>query len=1110
MCKHHFELYINFEKQILQLQGPSFLDAWSDGNSMDGSCSESWGKRKEKNKRKERREINLKDPPPQVSTQQYLHLHPQDRRDVPAERPAVHCKCANIILNYILTLKSRYCSSKGPASLMPGVMETAWMALADPKTVVTFLRRDQRSTVNVQTSFLNYILTLKSRYCSSKGPASLMPGVMETAWMALAVKLRAKKKRKETKEKKGREINLKDPPPQVSTQQYLHLHPQDRRDVPAERPAVHCKCANIILNYILTLKSRYCSSKGPASLMPGVMETAWMALAVKLRAKKKRKETKEKKGREINLKDPKTVVTFLRRDQRSTVNVQTSFLNYILTLKSRYCSSKGPASLMPGVMETAWMALAVKLRAKKKRKETKEKKGREINLKDPPPQVSTQQYLHLHPQDRRDVPAERPAVHCKCANIILNYILTLKSRYCSSKGPASLMPGVMETAWMALAVKLRAKKKRKETKEKKGREINLKDPPPQVSTQQYLHLHPQDRRDVPAERPAVHCKCANIILELYINFEKQILQLQGPSFLDAWSDGNSMEGSFVRIAFGREDARRCSMTSWFMRCTRVPFAVSSLLPRCCCCCLFLFLSTFVSAASISIVVDYWRHFMKFQCLSKRPLTNAGTFLLSSHLQASIFVLGGCSRLVKEQARYTATVAKKAHSTVSRRMYSFHVAARPLLRPPTTASHSISVLWCSYRGITLQRTPARHQAGAGMSGGHSDGDPSSFLKAMDVETKARGFDGTYAMAEKLARAQEDLAQRLPHLKAYAGDGGDCCGGDHTYLQHINDSEGAAADGSAGVPVPATGLMSSGIPAPATPHHGASIERLLVESTIESIRSSAAHLSTPKGAAHRGIQRLLDYNKQWAVEVSRCNPTYFADLATEQKPEYLWIGCSDSRVPANEIVGLHPGDVFVHRNIGNIFSLSDLNCLSALQFAVDCLKVEHVIVAGHYKCGGVTAAMQGQKLGLTEHWIMQVTDIKNRWWHRVVGEIPEASHLNVLCELNVLEQLSHVVSCCIIQRRWNELNAMDDGPDMEDKAHIRVSKEYTQNHRIYSHTASTARVFSKAAKPVDVEVHGWVYSLDDGMLRPLLRLTRHCNIEKEVNKAREAIFIRYSSG
>lgn len=442
--------------------------------------------------------------------------------------------------------------------------------------------------------------------------------------------------------------------------------------------------------------------------------------------------------------------------------------------------------------------------------------------------------------------------------------------------------------------------------------------------------------------------------------------------------------------------------------------------------------------------------------------------------------------------------------------------------------------------------------------------------MDLHTKITGFGGTYAMTEKAAALQEKTFSFTPPAN-FVSSVSSCCSpasrkkmeADHfsdatsrcfhegdiappdslkksvthektvlsvphvprpimpaPLLPRIAHQEVAAQVEeamSSGVSAAASNTSASSSSSSASLHakrsgglSNGSIEEILAKRDIESIKGSSALKSRPKGSSHRGVQRLLDYNKQWAAEVSRFNPTYFSDLASEQKPEYFWIGCSDSRVPANEIVGLHPGDVFVHRNIGNIFSLSDLNCLSALQFAVDSLKVEHVIVAGHYKCGGVTAAMQNQKLGLTEHWIMQVTDIKNRWWQRIINEVPECDHLNVLCELNVIEQLYHAVSCCVIQRRWKQLDALEKACDMDEKSQILVRDSYAKHHPIFerNHCSTTARVFSKIEKPVDVEVHGWVYGLDDGLLRPLLRITRHCNIEKVVNDAREAVFVRYA--
>lgn len=304
----------------------------------------------------------------------------------------------------------------------------------------------------------------------------------------------------------------------------------------------------------------------------------------------------------------------------------------------------------------------------------------------------------------------------------------------------------------------------------------------------------------------------------------------------------------------------------------------------------------------------------------------------------------------------------------------------------------------------------------------------------------------------------------------------------------------------------------------------MQRFLAQNTLHSIRRSMARDQAADAAAekalmasstmrtrlephsgYRGVQALLDYNKQWAAEVTRFNPRYFVELAKEQRPEYLWIGCSDSRVPANEVIGLHPGDVFVHRNIGNLFSLSDLNCLSALQFAVDCLKVRHIIVAGHYKCGGVTAAMCGDNLGLTDHWIMQVTDIKNKWWDRAMAEVAEEHRLSLLCELNVLEQLNHVVSCRVVQRRWRAQNASDRYHGRTEQS-VHVSPQYAAAH--LSKQAIRSNLPPKAAATEqELEVHGWVYSLDDGMLRPLLSLTRHSNVKQEMSNAFEALFIRY---
>ncbi|EPY19342.1 carbonic anhydrase [Strigomonas culicis] len=237
--------------------------------------------------------------------------------------------------------------------------------------------------------------------------------------------------------------------------------------------------------------------------------------------------------------------------------------------------------------------------------------------------------------------------------------------------------------------------------------------------------------------------------------------------------------------------------------------------------------------------------------------------------------------------------------------------------------------------------------------------------------------------------------------------------------------------------------------------------------------------PRGS---GIQPLLDFNKQWAAEVEQLNPDYFTSLAKQQKPQYLWIGCSDSRVPANEIVGLYPGDIFVHRNIANVVCNSDLNALAVLQYAVQCLKVEHVIVTGHYNCGGVTAALNDTRIGLADHWILHVKAVKKRHWRRMAAEIPKRYHLDALCELNVLAQVENVVETHLIQQIWRDQNA-------EDSAALRESRK-SRN------------------KPEDeVEIHGWVYGLADGHVHPLLSLSRHSNAERCLADATAALFSRY---
>lgn len=189
----------------------------------------------------------------------------------------------------------------------------------------------------------------------------------------------------------------------------------------------------------------------------------------------------------------------------------------------------------------------------------------------------------------------------------------------------------------------------------------------------------------------------------------------------------------------------------------------------------------------------------------------------------------------------------------------------------------------------------------------------------------------------------------------------------------------------------------------------------------------------------VEDLLANNRAWAEAVKRREPDFFQRLARQQTPRYLWIGCSDSRVPANEIVGLLPGEIFVHRNVANVVVHTDLNCLSVLQFAVDVLRVAHVIVTGHYGCGGVEAAWKGTPLGLADNWLRHVQDVAERHSDRLARLADDARRVARLCELNVLEQVTHVCRTTIVQDAW--------------------------------------------ARGQPLEVHGWIYGLADGLLRDL---------------------------
>lgn len=165
----------------------------------------------------------------------------------------------------------------------------------------------------------------------------------------------------------------------------------------------------------------------------------------------------------------------------------------------------------------------------------------------------------------------------------------------------------------------------------------------------------------------------------------------------------------------------------------------------------------------------------------------------------------------------------------------------------------------------------------------------------------------------------------------------------------------------------------------------------------------------------ISELFAHNRAWAAQMEQERPGFFTRLLAQQQPKYMWIGCSDSRVPANQITGLDPGEVFVHRNIANVVVPTDLNCLSTIQFAVDKLCVEHVMVVGHYGCGGVRAALEDQRVGLSDNWIRHVKDVRDR--HRdLLAGLDAACRMDALCELNVIEQVLNVAQTTVIQDAW----------------------------------------------------------------------------------------------
>ena len=196
---------------------------------------------------------------------------------------------------------------------------------------------------------------------------------------------------------------------------------------------------------------------------------------------------------------------------------------------------------------------------------------------------------------------------------------------------------------------------------------------------------------------------------------------------------------------------------------------------------------------------------------------------------------------------------------------------------------------------------------------------------------------------------------------------------------------------------------------------------------------------------GIAELFERNRTWAAQVRASDPSFFSSLAQQQSPEFLWIGCSDSRVPANQITGLAPGEVFVHRNVANLVVHTDLNCLSVLEFAIDLLKVRHVIVCGHYGCSGVHAALTGQKVGLADNWLRHVQDVRELHAAELDAIGDQDTRERRLCELNVIEQVRHVCESTAVQDAW--------------------------------------------ARGQPLAVHGWIYGLEDGLLRDM-----NCTREK----------------
>ncbi len=214
----------------------------------------------------------------------------------------------------------------------------------------------------------------------------------------------------------------------------------------------------------------------------------------------------------------------------------------------------------------------------------------------------------------------------------------------------------------------------------------------------------------------------------------------------------------------------------------------------------------------------------------------------------------------------------------------------------------------------------------------------------------------------------------------------------------------------------------------------------------------------------LEELFENNRVWARQTEARSPGFFSRLLQQQAPQYLWIGCADSRVPANELVGLLPGELFVHRNVANVVAHSDLNCLSVIQYAVDALKVQHIIVVGHSGCGGVRAALEDMRVGLVDNWIRHVRDVRRQ--HQAwLDALPAEQRLNALVELNVLEQAHNVCQTTIVQDAWS--------------------------------------------RGQEVVVHGWVYGLHNGLLQDLaMTVTGPDSVQPAYQEALQALKRRYA--